>query len=196
MPPLRTPNHPLERHSSKLKVGEYREGVVTQLKRGVAHVEIGVERPALLRASNLERGMRVTVQITELVDGVISVRRVDPSEISIYWGYRVSDLNPTLGQLMDGSNKGLIILTSKYGKALTESVEEIRARWREAKSVLIAFGSPREGLREILAREGLNISDLKGIVVNTIPLQGTESVRTEEAVWATLAVMNAITQGV
>jgi hypothetical protein len=34
--------------------------------------------------------------------------------------------------------------------------------------------------------------DLADVIVNTIPRQGTETVRTEEAVYATLAIINMI----
>jgi hypothetical protein len=54
----------------------------------------------------------------------------------------------------------------------------------------LAFGAPALGLNEIVAREGLRLEDIVDFVVNTIPLQGTETVRTEEALIASLAVLN------
>jgi predicted SPOUT superfamily RNA methylase MTH1 len=46
-------------------------------------------------------------------------------------------------------------------------------------------------LSEIVGREGLSLSDLVDFVVNTMPFQGTETVRTEEALFSSLAVLNA-----
>jgi predicted SPOUT superfamily RNA methylase MTH1 len=45
-------------------------------------------------------------------------------------------------------------------------------------------------LNEVAAREGLRLEEVADFVVNTIPCQGTETVRTEEAVFASLAVFN------
>jgi predicted SPOUT superfamily RNA methylase MTH1 len=38
--------------------------------------------------------------------------------------------------------------------------------------------------------EGANLNDLVDFVVNTVPMQGTETVRTEEALLASLAILN------
>jgi len=58
--------------------------------------------------------------------------------------------------------------------------------------VLVAFGSPKQGLREILAHEGIKMEDIDAMTINTVPHQGTETVRTEEAIYITLAVINII----
>jgi hypothetical protein len=67
---------------------------------------------------------------------------------------------------------------------------KIAARWFRAKSVLLAFGSPTRGLFEIARDEGINLNDTMDFVVNTIMFQGTETIRTEEAVLASLAILN------
>jgi hypothetical protein len=62
----------------------------------------------------------------------------------------------------------------------------------EARNVLVAFGSPRKGLMEMATRRGLELDQIFDYTVNTIPDQGTETVRTEEAISATLALFNAL----
>jgi len=57
-------------------------------------------------------------------------------------------------------------------------------------NALVAFGAPAAGLNEIVAKEGFSLDDIVDFVVNTIPMQGTETVRTEEALIASLAVLN------
>jgi len=56
----------------------------------------------------------------------------------------------------------------------------------------VAFGAPTQGLQEIVAQENLRLDEVADFTVNTIPDQGTETVRTEEALYASLAVLNTI----
>ena len=55
---------------------------------------------------------------------------------------------------------------------------------------MVVFGSPTRGLFEIAADENVPLEKFLDFVVNTVPGQGTETVRTEEAVLASLAVLN------
>jgi predicted SPOUT superfamily RNA methylase MTH1 len=52
------------------------------------------------------------------------------------------------------------------------------------------FGAPNRGVEALLQEAGLSLTDASDFVVNTIPQQGTETVRTEEAIVATLSVFN------
>jgi predicted SPOUT superfamily RNA methylase MTH1 len=56
----------------------------------------------------------------------------------------------------------------------------------------VAFGAPTHGLHEIVAQENLRLEEVADFTVNTIPDQGTETVRTEEAMYASLALLNTI----
>jgi len=82
------------------------------------------------------------------------------------------------------------IATSKYGAPFSELEEKIVEKWKGAENILIAFGSPTRGLYEIARQEGLNLDQIVDFIVNTIPGQRTETVRTEEALIASLAVFN------
>ena len=55
---------------------------------------------------------------------------------------------------------------------------------------MVAFGSPRFGLREILQQEKLDRNDVLDYFVNTIPSQKTATVRTEEALLVSLGILN------
>ena len=189
LPPLRTPHHPLNRQMEKLKVGEYREGVtVSKTNEGVL-VDIGVEQPALIHDGQLQMGKRVTVKITE-VDKRVEVELADKDEISEYWGYSVVVEKRPFGRMMNNRDFDLRIATSKYGVPFTDIAGKMVERWKTAHGVLVAFGAPTHGLNEIAKEEGLNLSDIMDFVLNTIPEQGTETVRTEEALIASLAVLN------
>ncbi len=67
-------------------------------------------------------------------------------------------------------------------------VEDIKRRYTDV--LTFVFGSPHRGVESLLNEAGLSIQDVSDFVVNTIPNQGTETVRTEEAIMATLSVFN------
>ncbi|MEM2412516.1 MAG: RNA methyltransferase [Candidatus Bathyarchaeia archaeon] len=189
LPPLRTPHHPTAKRVADLKVGEYREGVViSKTKRGVL-VDVGVEKPALVPRAHIPVGERVTVKV-ESVDGQVTAKVVEVEEIPHYWGYEVTVWNGSFGSLAKSRHFDLKIATSKHGDVFTVVKDAIAERWAKARTVLIGFGAPDAGLYEIVKRESLNLDDVVDFVVNTIPGQQTETVRTEEAIIASLAVFN------
>jgi hypothetical protein len=191
LPPLRTPHHPLNRQAKTLKVGEYREGItVSQTKSGTL-VDIGVEQPALVPNVQLPANKRVTVKIVK-IDKRVEIEKASREEISVYWGYEVTLDERLYGRMVKDRNFDLTIATSKYGKPYTDVAEEIGKRWKTAETALVAFGAPSQGLHEITKNEGLDLDNIMDFVVNTIPDQGTETVRTEEALIASLAILNAM----
>ena len=189
LPPLRTPHHPLNRKKTNLKVGEYREGVTVSRTKTETFVDIGVEQPASLN-TQLPIGKRVTVKIARVGERV-EVELANRDEIPSYWGYDVTLEKLSFGKLVENRDFDLAIATSKFGKPFAEAQEMIGEKWKNANTVLVAFGSPSRGLHEIVKREGLKLDDIVDFVVNTVPLQGTETVRTEEALIASLAIFNS-----
>ena len=192
LPPLRTPHHPLRKRVADLRVGHFREGVVVRSNNARSLVEVGVERLAVLRGKRLPPKSRVTTKITDVNNDVPEISLAKREEINIYWGFGVTVSNLTLGRLIQRGRYDLVIMTSRHGQPVNGVLEEVKERWRTARSVVVAFGSPREGLKDILRREHIQIRDVADVVVNTIPHQGTETIRTEEAVYATLAIFNLI----
>jgi predicted SPOUT superfamily RNA methylase MTH1 len=189
LPPLRTPHHPLNRRIKDLKVGEYREGVTISSDKDGTRVDIGVERTALIPKKQLAKNQRITAKVTK-VNRQVEVAIASPEEIPHYWGYKVVMERQPLGKFLKNRNSDLTIATSKYGIPFSDVVENIGERWEKAEKILLVFGAPVRGLYEIARLEGLALDDIVDFVVNTIPVQGTETVRTEEAILATLAVFN------
>ena len=189
LPPLRTPHHPLNREMKNLKVGEYREGVTISNTAVGALVDIGVEKPALIANRQLPVGKRVTVKVAK-VDRQVEVDLAKREEIAEYWGYNVTVEKDSFSKLVKRGGFDLTIATSKYGVPFHAVAEKIFEKWDKAEKILVAFGSPSEGLYEIARREGFNLDEIVDFVVNTVPEQGTETVRTEEAIIASLAVLN------
>jgi hypothetical protein len=66
----------------------------------------------------------------------------------------------------------------------------ISKKWASSTHVLVGFGAPSRGLHEIVEDEHLKLNDLVDFVINTVPNQGTVTVRAEEALLATLAILN------
>ena len=189
LPPLRTLHHPLNRRMKDLKTGEFREGVTLSRTKEGTLTDIGVEQPALVLGTELPIGKRITVKITE-VAGQVVAKRAKRDEISDYWGYAVTVEKRTLGKIVKSGSFDLVVATSKFGASFTSVAEKLSDRWQNAKNVLVAFGSPTRGLYDIAKSEGVRLDDVVDFVVNTIPSQGTETVRTEEALIASLAVFN------
>lgn len=189
LPPLRTLHHPLNRKTKDLKAGEYREGIALSRTREGTLLDVGVEQSVLARNVQLPAGKRVTSRIAK-TGKQVEVELANREEIPIYWGYTVAVEKRSFGNLVKGGGFDLTIATSRYGLPFAEVAEKIASKWMRAASVLVAFGAPAMGLNEIVKREGLRLEGIMDFVVNTIPAQGTETVRTEEALMASLAVLN------
>jgi hypothetical protein len=189
LPPLRTPHHPLNKKARNLKVGEYREGIVISKTKEDTLVDIGVEHPALMREKQIDVGKRLTLRIAKLGEQ-IEVQTANKDEIPSYWGYTVSAEKRSFGKLVKNGKFDLTVATSKFGTRFADVAEKIGERWKKASSILVSFGAPTRGLFEIARDEGANLNDVVDFVVNTLPEQGTETVRTEEALLASLAILN------
>jgi predicted SPOUT superfamily RNA methylase MTH1 len=189
LPPLRTPHHPLNRKMKNLKVGEYREGAtLSKIKEGTL-IDVGVEQPALILNKQLPIEKRFTVKITK-VEKRVEVELANRDEIPAYWGYVVSVERHSFGRFMKSGGFDLTVATSRCGVSFADVAEKIAEEWTKARTILIAFGAPTQGLYEIIKNEGLNLDEVADFVVNTIPTQGTETIRTEEALIASLAILN------
>ncbi len=189
LPPLRTPHHPLNRKAKKLKPGEYREGVTTgKTKEGVL-IDIGVERSALVRETQWALGKRLTLQIVKVGEH-IEAQVISKDEVPSYWGYKVTVETSSFGKLVENGTFDLVIATSKIGIGFVNVAKKITEKWQKADYKLVAFGAPSRGLHEIMDNEGADLNVVADFVVNMVPEQGTETVRTEEALIASLAVFN------
>jgi predicted SPOUT superfamily RNA methylase MTH1 len=190
LPPLRTPHHPLSGKLRDLKIGEYREGlVISKTKEGLL-VDVGVDQNAILREMQYDVGQRLTLQIVN-VGARVDVQTVDRDNVPNYWGYRVRIERQRFVQFVKNREFDLTIATAKLGILFTNVVDEISEKWSRSQRVLVAFGAPSRGLHEISSEEGAKLENIVNFVVNMIPDQGTATVRTEEALIASLAILNA-----
>ncbi len=218
IPPLRTPHHPVDAASrastqgveaarsggggAGTRVGEIRAGVVVRVHETGSWVDIGLERSAFLDVP-LHRNERVNVRITS--DTPLKAVPVSRDEIAGYWGYYVTKADRLSSALTDASAGvltgvpidtltdapagKLLIATSRYGEPLDIDLLMKVGAECETNDVLIAFGSPHKGILEFMRDDGTPISRFD-YVINSVPGQGTETIRVEEAVVATLAILN------
>jgi len=181
IPPLRTPHHPLESTNSS-----FREGFVLKSGANSSIVDIGFRSPVECPLP-LPINRRVTLK---LVSGFWLPSSKE--EVPYYWGYKVILEFKGLAQLLSSHRYDFSIATSRLGLPLTSVAADLRRALSESIHVALLFGSPAEGLHETIKREGTHIEDLADLVVNTIPDQGTATVRTEEAVMISLAALSSI----
>ena len=195
LPPLQIPPHDVPRSIRDCKEGDVREGVVVARNGGSLDVDVGLERTLECRGA-LQVGTRITVRLTNVGRNLIG-EITDPTKISIsqpdiqpiYWGYRVYKTE-SLGKVLKDQSWGLKVGTSRYGVPVQEVLPSLSKALKTSHSVLVAFGSPRMGLREILKHENLDPKDVFDFFVNTVPDQQTVTVRTEEAVLVSLGILN------
>src|SRR6056297_3180541 len=175
--------------------GSIRQGIVTQVgSEGRVRVNCGMQHPISLHTPpgmEVEEGERVTIRVSsrrpvraKLVDEPLpgfSVERVD------------------LGDALGRPDAGVRIATSRHGKPLSAASLGGYVERVARDGLTIAFGSPGRGLPPML---GLSEDDVSEAVatssdapagfdawLNTIPSQGSEVVRTEEALFATLGCL-------
>ena len=191
LPPLRTPNQLVPSSEDQVKVGDIREGIITDI-RPMATVDVGLGSKFSLGPPRnpLKLGARGLFKLVS-----VKQRRVEPAEwddLDVYWRYRVSAPMSSIGGVLGARDGWLKIGTSKYGDPLSGSEESLRKLADERDKALLVFGSPSRGLREILSEEKINVRDAFDLTLNTAIGQGVATVRTEEAVLISLSVLNEV----
>ncbi len=184
LPPLQIPTHGV----GGPKEGEVREAYVLRRRGGVAVVDAGLGREVeveLPRGACVARGQRIYVRISSLEP--LKLEYVE--EPDVYTRYSVETFD-SFSEVIRTARGALIIATSRRGRDVREVLSDIEGKARERGRVVVLFGSPTEGLYEIAEREGIKLEDNVDYIVNTVPGQGTLTVRTEEAIWSTLAILN------
>jgi len=183
LPPLQLPTH----GAGGPRPGEYREALVLETRRGMLLLDAGLGRPVKARG-RARRGSLVLVRVESIDPPRVSLAE----DAAVYRGYSVR-LYSSLRTAARRNTSTLIIATDKHGTPIDEVEDGLLEDIKSAKRVIVLFGSPKETLEEIAAREGFDMKSHADYTINTIPLQGTLTVRTEEAIHATLSIINRLT---
>ncbi len=188
LPPLRTPHHKSWIPLKELKVGDVREGVIFR-KGGSLWADIGLDSPIKFIGSAYD-GERITC-IIEQTHPYPTCRRAKSEEVKEYWGYKVLRVG-SLGKVLKSGFSGLKIITSRLGYPINDHFEEIKSAIKSSSNVTLIFGSPKRGVYDMLKEENLRPEDVGDFVINFVPSQGTATIRTEEAVFIALSIINFI----
>ncbi len=183
LPPLRTPHHP----TGELIEGDYRQGLTLKRTKKGTVVDIGADRLALCK-EKLSVNKVLSFKVLKLGKEII----LDPDVPDYYWGYKVLATNKDLYNSILALKPGpdLVIGTSRYAQSITSVLEEVKNKLKGSKHTAILFGGPYAGLDELMSNQ--DEKEIIDLEVNTVPSQGTKTVRTEEAVLATLSVFNLL----
>jgi predicted SPOUT superfamily RNA methylase MTH1 len=187
--PIKAPHHRVVDDIKKIKAGDIRTGVVLKVK-GQLFVEVGLGSLVPFMGDGFE-GKKVNVRFTESYPNLKSVQAIE-EDIFDYWGYEVKEV-PSISKLLTSVEETDIIITSRKGRHFKNIEAQLADHAKSVQNILVAFGSPKYGLHEILAKEGASIKPYR-YVVNMFPNQGTETVRLEEAVLGALAILNSALQ--
>jgi predicted SPOUT superfamily RNA methylase MTH1 len=190
MPPLRAPAHTVPQTISQCKTGDLRMGLVARTN-GQLTVEAGLEREFVVRGNPHPRGRLVLMRILDIDKMTCEI--IEKKNVRTYLNYDVLAPQNSICNLLNRRETGcLAIGTSRLGVSLAEVTRELTAKVKTSSSIVVVFGSPRDGLKQILSREGCEVNDVFDFFVNTVQHQGVATVRTEEAVMISLAVLDEL----
>ena len=177
LPPLRIPSHKPRVEVRDVKAGEVREGVA----EADGTVDVGLAQRVKV-GGNVPVGQRVTVRVNGTNPFI--GKAVPRESAGAYWGYLVRRM--PLGDVLGDKGYELKIATSRLGEGLHEAMPRVAESLKGARSVKLVFGSPSKGLFDLVG------SDLKRVdyVLNLFPEQKVETVRSEEAIAAGLALLS------
>lgn len=175
LPPLRTPLHDIPHRPVRNLI---MEGLIEECTSDLCRVFLGSYGYGLVRGS-FKPGKRILVKIID--ENKLTLERViNPN---FYTGFHV-EANPDLPSVLNRyRNHGYTIIgTSKKGECYSR---EALQKYEKSKGFLVVFGGPMGSVVDEAS------PDLYDLILNTIPMQGTKTVRTEEAIHATLALLNS-----
>jgi len=192
LPPLRaTPRT----GSGSNESGSSRQGIVTEVgPEGRVRVNCGLQHPISLVVPpkmEVDEGERVTIRISSRRP--VRARLVDEPLPGL--SVESADLSAALGR----EDAGFRIAASRHGESITVSgVADLAGR--ADGDLTVVFGAPERGLPAILDVAVESVASAAAdsetepeegfdLWLNTVPNQGSEVVRTEEAMFATLALL-------
>jgi methyltransferase len=182
LPPIKSPHHMTSIEMNKIKDGDVRFGFAIK-QNGSLYVDVGLEK--LIRYKGSQLGKKVLVRIIK--NPQLVAEDISKDNVNGYWGYDVHFADSLSAILAD--TKNALLMTSVEGASFTKHVDILMNKIRASRNFVVIFGSPKLGLRKILESENKKILSSDNFL-NMFPLQGTQTVRLEEAILGTLSIIN------
>jgi len=189
--PIQSPHHKKFIRASEVQGGETRVGVLMR-DGGTWVVDVGLDRTipfigsaAIRRKANFKLSVQKGHLVAEEIHG--KVRDIQ------YWGYHINCIQ-TLSEITKGHSDVKFLITSRRGKPISLIHQSLANSFKDTSEVVVIFGSPRKDAREIVNKIDSNIVN-SSLSVNMFPLQSTNSVRLEEALLGSLAIINSLRVG-
>jgi len=179
--PLKIASHTVPPKPKDIRAGDIRDGATVRKKDG-RFLEIGAGEPRPYYGRE-ESGRRVSIRFASGYPN-LEYREIARDSIPHYWGYQTKQRGKLSSVLADWG--GAILLTSRSAKANRAVLKKIK---EDKLPMLMVFGSTDRSIREILGGKMLLRENMRAI--NTIPGQHTETIRVEEAILGSLAVLNS-----
>jgi len=188
LPPLKAPHHKSKVNSSEINIGDFRQGIVLSSDRTLL-VDCGLKLPIESEGQS-KKGEIVTIKFTS-ISPTLKAKIINDDDVNYYWGYNVTELS-SINNLLTNTNSDLIISTSKKGTPFHNVWHNITNKFQTSERILIIYGSPRRGLLELFNTDNVSIFSDNHLLLNFIPNQNTETIRTEESIQFTLSIINFI----
>ena len=183
--PIKAPHHKPQEDIKKVKVGDVRTGVIAKVK-GHLFVEVGLGSLVPFTGQGFE-GKKVNAKFISPYPNLGAIEATE-DDIFEYWGYEVKEV-PSLGKLLASAENTEVVITSRKGSYFKNLESKLAEHAKNMQHILVVFGAPKHGVHGILAKEGASAKQHE-FVINMFPNQGTDTVRLEEAVLGTLAILN------
>jgi predicted SPOUT superfamily RNA methylase MTH1 len=186
--PIKSPHHKDRENIKNIKIGDVRVGVIAKDK-GKLYVDVGLGSLVPFKGSGFI-GKKVNVLFTSAYPDLQTREATEEQFDKTYWGYNVKVIS-NLAKLLNTAQNTEILITYREGEFFKIKEGKLLERMQYNRNLLVAFGSPKKGVDEILTNEGSSIGHYD-FVVNMFPFQGTATVRLEEAIYGTLAILNHV----
>jgi methyltransferase len=188
LPPIKSPHHKKFLRTSEVRTGETRVGVLLRDK-GSWVVDVGLDQAIPFLGSNQTR--RKSNFRLSMSKGKLFAEEVNDAKLgSGYWGYRIIQLY-SLSELTKRSTAVKFVITSKNGRSISLIQDLLVESLNNSSELVVIFGSPRTGVLEAVSKnDGIMLDS--SLTINMFPLQGTDTVRLEEAIMGSLAIINSI----
>ena len=186
--PIKSPHHKDREDVKNIKIGDVRVGVIAKDK-GKFYVDVGLGSLVPFNGSGFI-GKKVNVLFTSAYPNLHTREATEEQFDKTYWGYNVKVIS-NLAKLLNTAQNTEILITYREGEFFKMKEGKLLERMQYNRNLLVVFGSPKKGVDEILTNEGSSIRHYD-FVVNMFPFQGTATVRLEEAIYGTLAILNHV----